>query len=118
MEVPAGLSSWMGADMTVPTGLERNNISRGYTPLGPMVPSYPGIHPSGTELWEIRESLTWAQDLLKCWSKRKSGLNAALNEHPNIRGTWNHSLVVGRWQLTCYFPMRGSWSRLLCTQAQ
>ena len=66
--------------MTVRTKLERNKMSRGYTLLW----SDDAFPLNGTSEWngivgETRESLTWAQHLLRCWSKRKTGLNAALN---------------------------------------
>lgn len=95
--------------MTVRVKLERNKMSRGYTLLWS---NDPFLSRSPSEwngiVGETRESLTWAQDLLKYWSKRKNGLNAALNEHPDIRGTWSRSLVAGRSQVTCYFPVRGA----------
>jgi hypothetical protein len=114
-----GCDGWGPFNMTVRVKLARNKMSRGYTlvwsddPLLSRNPSeWNGI------VGETRESLTWARDLLKCWSKRKAGLNAALNEHPNIRGTWSRSFVAGRSQLTCYFRVRGSSSCVLCAQAR
>jgi hypothetical protein len=96
-----GCDGFGRADMTVRTKLERNKMSRGYTLLWSENP----CAGTNTSEWngivgETRESLNWAQALLRCWSKRKNGLNAALNEHPDIRGTWSSSLVAGRSQVT------------------
>ena len=104
--------------MTVRVKLERNKMSRGYTLLW-SDDLFLSRNPSEWNgiVGETRESLAWAQDLLRCWSKKKTGLNAALNEHPDIRGTWNRSLIAGRSQVTCYFPVRGPFC-FLCAQAQ
>ena len=115
ISVFSGCDGFGRTDMTLRTKLERNKMSRGYTLLW----SDDAFPLNGTTEWngivgETRESLTWAQHLLKCWSKRKTGLNAALNEHPDIRGTWSTSLIVGRSQVTCYFSPHNSWSGFLC----
>ena len=101
--------------MTVRTKLERNKMSRGYTLLWSDDP----FESRDASEWngivgKTRESLNWAQTLLRCWSKRKNGLNAALNEHPGITGTWRSSLIAGRSQVTCYFPPHKSRSCFLC----
>jgi hypothetical protein len=72
--------------MTVRVKLERNKMSRRYTLL--WSDDLPIQEPSEWNgmVGETRESLTCAQDLLKCWSKKKTGLNAALDEHPDLRG--------------------------------
>ena len=60
--------------MTVRTKLESNKMSRGYT----LVWSDDAFLIRSVCEWnlivgETRESLTWAQHLLRCWSKRKNG---------------------------------------------
>ncbi len=105
--------------MPVRVKLERNKMSRAYTFLWS---DDPFLSRNSSEwngiVGETRESPTWAQDLLKCWSKKKNDLNAALNELPGMRGTWSRPLVAGPSQVTGYFRVRESSSSFLCAQAQ
>ncbi len=100
--------------MTVRTKLERNKMSRGYTLLWSSDSSSRNTSEWNGIVGETRESLHGARNLLRGWSKRKKALNAALNEHPDVRGTWTSSLVDGRSQITCYFSPNQPWSCFLC----
>lgn len=106
--------------MTVWVKFERNKMSRGYTLLwsDDLFQSRNSSERNGI-VGETRESLTWAQDFLQCWSKKKTRLNAALlDENPGIRGPVESLFDCVRAQVTCYFPVRGSSCCFLCAQAQ
>ena len=83
--------------MTVRVKFERNKMSRGYRLLW-SDDLFQSRNPSEWNgiVGKTRESLTWAQDLLKCWSKKKTRLNdALLDEHSDIRGgTWSRFLIA------------------------
>jgi hypothetical protein len=104
--------------MAVRVKLERNKMSRRHTLVwSDDPPIREPIRLERNRGRDTRESPLGTRSL-EMLVQEEDWLKRRIGEHPDIRGMWSRSLVAGRSQVTCYFPVRGSSFCFLCAQTQ